>query len=164
MSQRTIAILIHLLVYTISILLSFLSLKYLFRTESVLHNVFYADLVGSIVVFTACVVFNNISIYDPYWTIQASCISFYYFYKWSESIYDRNMEQYDLRNIAVFILVNTWSIRLTSNLFINSVTDIKHEDWRYSDYRVKIQHKVLFYMVRLFTTYLGISVSNYNIH
>ena len=148
MSQRSTAIFLHFLIYIIAIILSIFSLKYIFLSESLLYNVFYADLVGSIVVFVACVAFNNISIYDPYWTVQASCISFYYFYRWSESIFDRKIEQFDLRAIAVFILVNAWSIRLTSNLFINSVTDMKHEDWRYSNFRLKFPQKFIFFMVR----------------
>lgn len=37
----------------------------------------------------------------------------------------------------MFVLVNVWSIRLNSNLFLNGVEHKNHEDWRYSDFRKK---------------------------
>ena len=131
-----------------AIVVSAISLNY-FDSSSELLKIFYADLVGSIIVFIACLYFNNISLYDPYWTLQASCISLYYFINWSRDLYTRSFESHDLRYILVFILVNIWSIRLTSNLFINSVNDIEHEDWRYADFRIKFPSKFAFTFVSI---------------
>lgn len=150
MNKRSHAVLVYFVVYLVAIILAGLSMKY-FNTfiKETYQSIFYADLVGSLVVYTACMFYNNVSIYDPYWTVQASCISVYYFINWSQTTYNRNIESCDLRALLVFILVNTWSIRLTSNLFINSVKDINEEDWRYSDYRIKFPSKIVYFFVRL---------------
>ncbi len=143
--RKAYTIIIYIIVYLVVISASLISLKYLdsFR----LVNLFYADLLGSIVIFSACVFFDNISLYDPYWSLQAICLSLYSFYKWTQDISTRRFESYDFRALLVFILVNVWAIRLTYNLFTNSVNDIAHEDWRYNEFRSKFPVKFVFYFV-----------------
>lgn len=150
MSEKSYAVKVYSIVYVIAILISALSLKYVFLDKSELLNILYADLVGSLIIYISCIYFDNVSLYDPYWTVQASCISFYYFMKWFQHFNGLSkMEPWEWRAFIVFLLVNVWSIRLTSNLFMNSVDDIKHEDWRYSDYRTKTSSKFAYFIVSL---------------
>ncbi len=134
-SRRAYTVIIYVLVYLVTIGASLLSLRYLDSERLV--NLFYANLIASIVIYYACLIFDNISLYDPYWSLQPICISFYCFYKWTQDIATRDIESYDFRGLLVFALVNVWAIRLTYNLFTNSVNDIEHEDWRYNDFRSK---------------------------
>ena len=156
MTQKSDASRIYFIVYLVAILCSALSLKYIFLSESVLLNVFYADLVGALIVFLACVYYNNVSIYDPYWTVQVTCISVFYFIQWKNKYFKGTleMEGYEWRAMIVFFLVNLWSVRLTSNLFINSVDNIEHEDWRYSDYRSKTPNKFAYFVVSIYFYYI----------
>jgi steroid 5-alpha reductase family enzyme len=96
-----------------------------------LLNLFLADLIGSLVIYINCVCLNNFSIYDPYWTVQSSVLSAYY-------VFSLNNKADNYRLYIVAILVNTWSIRLTSNFFLNGINSIHHEDWHYTQFRVKM--------------------------
>ena len=118
-------------------------------------DLFMADLVGSIVIFIFCTLFNTFSIFDPAWTIQCSVISTFYLIRCQQQQQQQQhatgesamfVNHLNVRSILVFALVNFWSIRLTSNLFINSVTSIRHEDWRYSDFRIKLRSTFVYYM------------------
>ena len=141
------AVLSFAFIYLVAILVASASHKYLIDSGSFLKDLFYADLVGALTVFAFCVWFNTFSIYDPYWTIQASVISVYYI---ASTTYGFNTDKetivnhLNMRSIILFFLVNLWSIRLTSNLFINSVEDVHFEDWRYSDFRKKFPNRFVY--------------------
>jgi steroid 5-alpha reductase family enzyme len=160
--KRTNAVRIYFITYLIAILISAASLKYYFVSGPHLERLFYADLLGASVIFAFCIFFDNISIYDPYWTIQVSCISFYYLFNWTEQRAAGTLKQYEIRNVVVLLLTNLWSVRLTSNLFLNSVEDIKHEDWRYSDYRKKTSSRVLYFLVSSIFLLMDKLISTFN--
>lgn len=129
MNKRFEANLIYAFAYLIATLLACLSFRYAFETGSLLTDLFLADFVGAFTIYLGCILLNSFSLYDPYWSYQCNVISMYFlFKKWS---------YLDLRSILVFCLVNMWSIRLNSNLFLNGIDDKNYEDWRYSDFRQK---------------------------
>jgi steroid 5-alpha reductase family enzyme len=87
-----------------------------------------ANIAATIVIFGFSMVFNNSSIYDPYWSLAPIPIAFY----WAFSSISYNADT--LRQIMVLLLLTVWAIRLTYNCF-QRWKDIRHEDWRYMDIR-----------------------------
>lgn len=146
--SKTRAVISFALIYALAILTAGFSLKYLINSGSFLKDLLYADLVGSLTVLVFCIWFNTFSIYDPYWTVQASVISIYYItnttYSFNTTAKETIVNHLNLRSIVLFFLVNLWSIRLTSNLFINSVEDVRFEDWRYADFRKKFSNRFIY--------------------
>jgi steroid 5-alpha reductase family enzyme len=131
MNKKLEASLIYAFAYCVAISSAVYSYIYWFKSEHLLTNLFLADLTASAVIYLGCICLNSFSLYDPYWSLQGNVISLFYF------IQHRSNSPLDARSILVFILVNVWSIRLNSNLFLNGVDDKNFEDWRYSDFRKK---------------------------
>jgi steroid 5-alpha reductase family enzyme len=142
MQKKSEARLIFLIAYLTAFIGAFLSLKYWLKNpSSFLFNIFYADLIGALIIYFNCIFFNSFSLYDPYWTVQASVLSIYY------KLQLANENTNEIRSILLLVLVNFWSFRLTSNLFLNSIEHISHEDWRYSDFRKKWSPKIVYFVV-----------------
>lgn len=131
--------------YSIAIFGAWLSIKLLDnRLDSTLLKVFYADLVGSLIIFIFCILTNSFSIYDPYWSVKNIVFVFYFC-----SISSRWLS--NLRVLITIIFVLIWSIRLTFQC-LESFPDYKHEDWRYSNFGKKLNsHGFLYFSVGLFT-------------
>jgi len=86
-----------------------------------------ADLVGTITIFLFSMVFNNSSLYDPYWSVKPLVIAVFYFLQvppGSETLCQL------LTLTAVFL----YALRLTTN-FYKGWTGLGHEDWRYQNFR-----------------------------
>jgi steroid 5-alpha reductase family enzyme len=86
-------------------------------------NVLISDVLATIVVFAFSFIFNNSSIYDPYWSIAPPVIIIYLMRLFP----DGNQ----IRQVIIFSLVLFWSIRLTVNWF-RSWKGLEHKDWRYT--------------------------------
>lgn len=84
-----------------------------------------ADLAGTVVVFAASVVFDNSSMYDPYWSVAPVGLAAYF------AVVGGGL---DARGAVVMGLVGLWSVRLTWN-FLRGWKGLDHEDWRYRDIR-----------------------------
>lgn len=140
--KRLEATLIYVIAYLIATVAAVSSFNYWFRNESLVYNLFYADLVGSICIYIGCIILNSFSLYDPYWSYQCNIISFYYLWNKRNNL--------DMRSILVFFLVNIWSIRLNSNFIINGIDDKNHEDWRYTDFRHKFP-TIIGWLIGFFT-------------
>ncbi|MFX1501239.1 MAG: DUF1295 domain-containing protein [Promethearchaeota archaeon] len=102
--------------------------------------IFFADLTGTIVIFIISSIFKNTSFYDPYWSVAPFIMTLYYLLFPTSSKYD------NLRSIIVAVLIFIWSIRLTFN-WLRQWKGIKHEDWRYMKYRLKMGNK--FWVINL---------------
>jgi steroid 5-alpha reductase family enzyme len=86
-------------------------------------NVLVADVVATVLVFAVSVIFNNSSVYDPYWSVVPPVIVVYLI-----KIYPEGNE---IRQFVLLALVLFWSIRLTVNWW-RGWHGIKHQDWRYT--------------------------------
>ena len=89
-----------------------------------------ADVGATIVVFIFSLIFNNVSFYDPYWSIQPIIIVIY----WMLLPGARSANL--IRQIIVICLVSFWGVRLTLN-WIRGWKGINHEDWRYNKFRTE---------------------------
>lgn len=93
-----------------------------------LWTVAAADVVATVVVFGFSVVFDNTSVYDPYWSVAPLAIAPYL------ALRPEAAAGLGARQILVCALVTFWGLRLTYN-WARAFTGLGHEDWRYVNIR-----------------------------
>ena len=97
-----------------------------------------ADVVATIVVWAFGLLYENVSVYDPYWSVfppVAFLLWAFYTGVWSLPV------------ILLLIASWYWGWRLTRNWVI-TFKGIAHEDWRYTKYRSL--HPALFHLINFF--------------
>ena len=92
-------------------------------TPQTMVKVLIADVIATVFVFVVSVMFNNSSVYDPYWSVAPPIIVVYLIKLFPEGN--------EIRQFIVLALVLFWSIRLTANWF-RGWHGMKHQDWRYT--------------------------------
>jgi steroid 5-alpha reductase family enzyme len=102
---------------------------------------FFADIVGTVVIFLFGMIFRNSSLYDPYWSVVPIVIAL--FWLSTPLMTDVNMT----RGILATLLVALWGLRLTYNCF-RRWPNLAHEDFRYQDFRQNTGR--LYFLVDLF--------------
>lgn len=98
-----------------------------------------ADVVATLIVWGWGLVYENVSVYDPYWSV-APPIIFTAWAAWK-----------GILNLPVAMLLTAvwlWGIRLTWN-WAYTFKGLGHEDWRYTKYRM-VQKPLLFQLTNLF--------------
>lgn len=104
-----------------------------------LWAMFVADAVATVIVWGFGLLFRNVSVYDPYWSVAPPLIfTFWAFHK----------EMATLPILLLLTAVWYWGIRLTGN-WAYTFRGMSHEDWRYTRYR-KTQTPVLFHITNFF--------------
>ena len=107
-------------------------------TVKPLLSLFVADVVATIIVWAFGLLYENVSVYDPYWSVfppVAFLLWAFYTGVWSLPV------------ILLLIASWYWGWRLTRNGVI-TFKGIGHEDWRYTKYRSL--HPVLFHLINFF--------------
>jgi steroid 5-alpha reductase family enzyme len=107
-------------------------------TFAALCSLFMADVVATIVVWAFGLLYENVSVYDPYWSVfppVAFLLWAFYTGVWSLPV------------ILLLVASWYWGWRLTRNWVI-TFKGIAHEDWRYTKYRSL--HPVLFHLINFF--------------
>ena len=99
---------------------------------------FWADVLATVIVWLFGLLYENVSVYDPYWSVfppVAFLLWAFYTHTWSLAV--------------VLLLVASWywGWRLTRNWMI-MFKGIAHEDWRYTQYRS--MHPAIFHLINLF--------------
>ena len=97
-----------------------------------------ADVLATIVVWAFGLLYENVSVYDPYWSVfppVAFLLWAFYSGVWSVPV------------ILLLVASWYWGWRLTRNWAI-TFKGIGHEDWRYTKYRDR--HPLVFHMINLF--------------
>lgn len=97
-----------------------------------------ADVLATIVVWGFGLLYENVSIYDPYWSVfppVAFLLWAFYTSVWSLPV------------ILLLVASWYWGWRLTRNWAI-TFKGIGHEDWRYTKYRDR--HPLVFHAINLF--------------
>ncbi len=97
-----------------------------------------ADIGATIVIFIFSVIFNNVSFYDPYWSIQPLIIVVYWVFL------PEAANANPIRQAIIIGVVSFYVIRLTLN-WIRGWKGLKHEDWRYVKFR-KEQPKLFWFI------------------
>ncbi len=107
-------------------------------TANPLIRLFLADVLATVVVWGFGLLYENVSVYDPYWSVFppiAFLLWAFYTDVWSVPV------------ILLLIASWYWGWRLTRNWVI-TFKGIGHEDWRYTKYRS--QHPLVFHIINLF--------------
>ncbi|MBO4481114.1 MAG: DUF1295 domain-containing protein [Bacteroidales bacterium] len=99
---------------------------------------FCADVLATIVVWIFGLLYENVSVYDPYWSVFPPVA----FLLWA--CYTHN---WSLPVILLLVASWCWGIRLTRNWAI-TFKGIAHEDWRYTQYRS--MHPAIFHLINFF--------------
>lgn len=84
-----------------------------------------ADLAATLFIFGTSVVFNNSSMYDPYWSVKPAVIAV-----GCALIFGAG----SVGGMALLLLMMLYGLRLTVN-FYHDWPGLHHEDWRYRDFR-----------------------------
>ena len=92
-------------------------------TDRLWLDTLVADVVATLVIFTASRLHRNSSFYDAYWSVIPPLLVAYW---WIEAPDGVTVE----RMAMVAVLVAGWAIRLTAN-WVRTFPGLHHEDWRY---------------------------------
>lgn len=84
-------------------------------------NLFIADATATVLTFAFSVIFNNASVYDPYWSVQPVVII---------TSFAIGSRLTPLRSLLLFAII-LWGVRLTLN-WAYTFKDLTHQDWRYT--------------------------------
>ena len=122
--NKTVSIVVNLFVYVIAILVVMLTWRWIPEMD-LLWKILVADVIGTVVVFIFSMIFNNSSMYDPYWSVQPFVIAVFLARPWMEMT---------IAEMIVLFMVFLYGLRLTLN-FYRGWPGMKHEDWRYQNFR-----------------------------
>lgn len=95
-------------------------------------QLFFMDVVATIVIWLFSIVLKNTSLYDPYWSLTPWAIATYLL------IVTKSNNVY---TFILYLFFSIWSWRLTVNWMI-TFDNLKWEDWRYKEYRNKLPRVV----------------------
>ena len=98
-----------------------------FGTFQFWQRVFIADIAATAVIFLISVIFDNASVYDPYWSIQPMVIT---------PLLAAAKGNFGISSILLIILIELWGARLTLN-WARNFKDLSVQDWRYENIRKK---------------------------
>lgn len=84
-------------------------------------NLLIADVAATVLVFAFSMIFNNASVYDPYWSVQPLVILAAFSFG----------KALDPARVLVLIAVFLWGIRLTAN-WAYTFKGLCFQDWRYT--------------------------------
>lgn len=88
-------------------------------------RVLLADIAATIVVYIVGLIFNNASIYDPYWSVQPIVIAL------SLCIY---FKTFNAGILMLLFAICLWGLRLTANWAV-TFTNLSIQDWRYENFQ-----------------------------
>jgi len=115
----------------------------LFKELGLIYSTFLADIAATLVVWLTGVLFNNSSIYDPYWSVAPIAILI----SWI-AILD---QPFKITHLLFLLAIIIWGTRLTLNWAIRW-RGLSHQDWRYT------QLKESSVKLWFFTNLLGIHI------
>jgi len=105
-----------------------------------------ADIAATAFVYLMSVIFNNASVYDPYWSVQPPAILTAAAFLCGQ--------RFTLAGAALLLAVWLWGVRLTANWALG-FPGLVHQDWRYTMLREKsgrLYQAVNFLGIHLFPT------------
>ena len=127
------------LVYGIAVAIGFLVFDKASGSLSEIWALLLADVVATVFVWGMGLVYENVSVYDPYWSVAPPVV----FTAWATY-----KACWTLPVILLLVAVWYWGIRLTGN-WAYTFRGLGHEDWRYTRYR-ETQPAALFQLTNFF--------------
>ena len=127
------------LIYLVAFVVGFGVFRMLNNGCHELLALFVADVVATVVVWGFGLYYENVSVYDPYWSVAPPVM----FTAWAVF-----KSMYTLPVVLLLIAVWYWGIRLTGN-WAFTFKGLAHEDWRYTRYRETLS-PFLFHVTNFF--------------
>lgn len=112
-------------IYLIAAVAGIMAFRRLSAVIPEIWSLLLADVLSTVVVWSFGLLFRNVSVYDPYWSVAPPVI----FTAWA--IFK---DCFTFPVVMLLIAVWYWGIRLTGNWAL-TFKGLGHEDWRYSQYR-----------------------------
>ena len=137
--KRSLSIAIIAAVYAVAAWAGFLVFGWASTAMAELWALLLADVVATVVTWFFGLVFRNVSVYDPYWSVAPPVM----FTAWA--VYKGC---FTLPVVLLLIAVWYWGIRLTGN-WVYTFKGLDHEDWRYTRYR-ETQSPLVFHLINFF--------------
>lgn len=144
--NRSLSVLISVAAYLLALVIAILAARP-FTGSHPLLTIAVADAAATLTIFILSIVFNNSSMYDPYWSVKPAVIAGYF-------ALAAMPDGLTARQLIVTVLVFLYAIRLTSN-FYRDWPGLVHEDWRYVNFRrqfPKMYWLVSFFGIHFFPT------------
>lgn len=95
--------------------------------KNILIKFFIIDIICTIFIFILSCIFNNSSLYDPYWSV-APVVMVIAFIKIVDNV--------NFFSVFLVSLISLWGLRLTVN-FLIGFRNLRHQDWRYLMFKEK---------------------------
>ena len=137
MKNRFISFLIIFIIYVFAATLGILLFPVI-KLPNLMVRFLVIDLICTVFVYIFSMIFNNASIYDPYWSVAPMviipCFMIY-------------LNAYNVFVYIILALYLIWGLRLTLN-WAYTFKNLKHQDWRYQMYQDK--HPKLWFLINLF--------------
>ena len=121
LKSRKLSFVIMAAVYALTAVVGIMVYAYLPLSQSWL-KLLIADIVATVVTFSFSLIFENASVYDPYWSVQPIVILIAF------AIVTKGISW---AQILILIAVCVWGVRLTAN-WAYTFKGLKHQDWRYT--------------------------------
>lgn len=138
--SRSLSFVIIAIVYALAFVVGLLVYKTLAGTGwHYLWQLFIADAAATVVVWFFGLVFRNVSVYDPYWSVAPPVML---------TLWACHLNSWTSATILLLIAVWYWAIRLTGN-WAYTFRNLNSEDWRYTKYRTE-QKPVVFHLINFF--------------
>lgn len=118
--SRLFSFIVVAVVYILATVLAVVSFKFL-TIENVYLKIFIVDVIATAFTFIFSLIFNNASVYDPYWSVQPIVIV----------VALALGCEITLARLLPLIAICIWGIRLTAN-WAYTFKNLTHQDWRYS--------------------------------
>ena len=125
MKNKVLSLLLVYLIYIIAYVGAYFSSIWI--KDNIYLQLAFMDVVATIIIWIASIFLKNTSLYDPYWSLTPWAIATYLLFVTRVS---------NAYTFILYIVFSIWSWRLTINWMI-TFDDLKWEDWRYKEYRVK---------------------------
>ena len=137
--SRTTSFVIIAVVYLLATAVGVVTYDYCAPKTDALWALFIADFAATVFTWAMGLLYRNVSVYDPYWSVLPPVML---------SLYALLMDQMTLPAWVMLLSIFVWAIRLTGNWAV-TFKGLRHEDWRYTKYRTSL-HPVLFHLVNFF--------------
>ena len=138
--SRSLSFIVIFIVYAIAFAVGLLVYRSLAGTGwHYLWQLFIADAAATVVVWFFGLLFRNVSVYDPYWSVVPPVML---------TLWAFQLHSWTSSTVLLLIAVWYWGIRLTGN-WAYTFKNLNSEDWRYTKYRTE-QKPVVFQLINFF--------------
>lgn len=137
--SRKLSFLIITIVYLLAIVVGIVTYVLVWPYMLPIWALLVADVAATLLTWAAGLLYKNVSVYDPYWSVAPPVLL---------TAYACLMPRVTLAGCLLLLGVWIWAIRLTANWAV-TFKGLQHEDWRYSKYRSS-QPRFIFEIINLF--------------